>query len=285
MKLVSFRHRGRSSYGVADGGTIRDIGAVLGATAPTLRALLSGPGLDGVRHALATAPQLALADIAFEPVIPDPGKILCIGINYASHIAETGRATPEKPMVFARYADSQVGHNQPMLRPFESEQLDFEGELAVIIGKTGRRIPAARAFDYVAGYSCYNDGSVRDWQRHTSQFTPGKTFPGTGGFGPWLVTTDEVPDPSVLQIETRLNGDVMQKAPISDLVFDVPALVAYCSVFTTLNPGDVIVTGTTGGVGAFRKPPLWMKAGDVVEVEISGIGTLSNRIENEAAPA
>ena len=186
-------------------------------------------------------------------------------------------------MIFARYPDSQVGHGQPMLRPRESVQLDFEGELAVVIGKVARRVPAARALDYVAGYSCYNDGSIRDWQRHTSQFTPGKTFPGTGGFGPWLVTTDEIPDPAKLTYETRLNGQVMQKAPLSDLVFDVPALVAYCSIFTTLNPGDVIVTGTTGGVGAFRKPPLWMKPGDVVEVEISGIGTLRNTIADEAS--
>lgn len=285
MKLASFQYRGRSSYGVVDGESISDIGAVLGGAAPTLRAFLARPGRDDVRRVIAAAPKIALADILFEPVIPDAGKIICIGINYASHIAETGRAVPDKPMVFARYADSQVGHGRPMLRPLESEQLDFEGELAVIIGKPGRRIPAAVALDHVAGYSCYNDGSVRDWQRHTSQFTPGKTFPGTGGFGPWLVTADEIPDPSALRIETRLNGRIMQQAPISDLVFDVPALVAYCSAFTILNPGDVIITGTTGGVGAFRKPPVWMKAGDVVEVEISGIGTLSNRVEDEAVAA
>ena len=208
-------------------------------------------------------------------------KIFCIGINYASHIAETGRPVPEKPVVFMRYANSQVGAGQPIIQPLESEQLDFEGELAVIIGRRGRRIPNAEALDYVAGYACYNDGSIRDFQRHSSQFGPGKNFPSTGAFGPWLVTSDEIPDPSALTLVTRLNGQVMQQAPISDLVFDVPALVAYCSSFTELVPGDVIVTGTTGGVGLFRQPPVWMKQGDVVEVEISGVGVLSNPVHSE----
>lgn len=285
MKLISFTHGGRASYGAVEGDNVRDLGAIFGAKAPTLKAMLGGPGVAGAREAFGRAPSIPLRDVAFDPVIPDAGKIICIGINYASHIAETGRPTPEKPMIFARYADSQVGHNRPMLRPPESEMYDFEGELAVVIGRTARRVPRERAFEYVAGYSCYNDGSIRDWQRHTTQFTPGKTFPGTGGFGPWLVTTDDIPDPAALSIETRLNGQVMQKAPISDLVFDVPALVAYCSVFTILQPGDVIITGTTGGVGAFRKPPVWMKAGDVVEVEVSGIGVLRNPIEDEAITA
>jgi 2-keto-4-pentenoate hydratase/2-oxohepta-3-ene-1,7-dioic acid hydratase in catechol pathway len=281
MRLMSFTYAGRASYGVAEGDAVYDVHAVLGAAVPTLRALLAGPGIPAAREAMRKAPRIALQEVAFDPVIPDAGKVLCIGINYATHIAETGRPTPEKPMIFVRYPDSQVGHGRPMLRPPESVQYDFEGELAVIIGKAGRRIPLERALEHVAGYACYNDGSIRDWQRHTSQFTPGKTFPGTGGFGPWLVTTDEIPDPAGLQLETRLNGEVMQKAPVSDLVFDVPMLVAYCSVFTSLSPGDVIITGTPGGVGAFRKPPVWMKAGDTIEVEISGIGTLRNPIDGE----
>jgi 2-keto-4-pentenoate hydratase/2-oxohepta-3-ene-1,7-dioic acid hydratase in catechol pathway len=150
-----------------------------------------------------------------------------------------------------------------------------------VIGRTARHVKAADAFEYVAGYSCYNDGSVRDWQRHTIQFTPGKNFPSTGGFGPWLVTADEVGDPSQLSLVTRLNGDVVQQAPLNDLIFDIPSLIEYCSTFTVLRPGDVIITGTTGGVGAFREPPLWMKPGDIVEVEISKIGVLRNAIADE----
>ena len=178
-------------------------------------------------------------------------------------------------MIFTRFANSQVGSGQPMIRPLESERFDYEGEMAVIIGKAGRRIAREAALAHVAGYACYNDGSIRDWQRHTSQFAPGKNFVGTGAFGPWMVTTDEIPDISKQTIATRLNGVEVQAAPISDLVFDVPALIAYCSTFTELVPGDVIVTGTTGGVGAYRTPPLWMKEGDVVEVEVSGIGVLA----------
>lgn len=278
MKLTSFKYQGRASFGLVEGDAIRDLGAALAGEARDLKALLASGGVAQARAAAAQAPSIPLAAIEFLPVIPNPDKVFCVGINYASHIAETGRPTPEKPMIFIRFGDSQVGHAQPLIKPLESDMFDFEGELAVIIGKGGRRIPEARAFEHVAGYACYNDGSVRDWQRHTAQFTPGKTFPGTGGFGPWLVTPDEIPDPARLTLETRLNGKVMQAAPISDLVFDVPKLIAYCSTFTPLGAGDVIITGTTGGVGAFRTPPVWMKAGDVVEVAISGIGTLRNPV-------
>ncbi|MEM1285761.1 MAG: fumarylacetoacetate hydrolase family protein [Pseudomonadota bacterium] len=279
MRLVSFSVDGRASFGVVDDTSIRDLGAVAGSKWPTLRAVLAA---DAVGQAAALdAPILALDDVTFLPVIPDAAKIFCVGINYASHIAETGRDTPEKPMLFVRFADSQVGHGQPMVKPLESDKFDFEGELAVVIGRAGRRISTDDALAHVAGYTCYNDGSIRDWQRHTSQFTAGKNFPSTGGCGPWLVTTDDIPDPSTLRLETRLNGQVMQAAPISDLVFDVPALISYCSTFTTLNPGDIIITGTTGGVGLFRDPPVWLKDGDLVEIEIDGIGTLSNPVVAE----
>jgi len=221
---------------------------------------------------------VSFESLRFLPVIPNPDKIFCVGINYASHIAETGRPVPEHPVIFFRLPSSQVGSQEPMVKPVESEQFDFEGELAVIIGRGGRRIPRRDALEHVAGYTCYNDGSVRDWQRHSSQFGPGKNFPGTGAFGPWLVTRDEIEDPSKLSLTTRLNGEIMQQAPISDLVFDVPALVEYCSTFTKLEPGDVIVTGTTGGVGLFRDPQVWLKPGDKVEVEISQIGILTNPI-------
>jgi 2-keto-4-pentenoate hydratase/2-oxohepta-3-ene-1,7-dioic acid hydratase in catechol pathway len=188
----------------------------------------------------------------------------------------------EFPVIFVRFESSHVGHLEPILRPKVSQQFDYEGELAVIIGKEGRYIPADAALDYVAGYSIYNDGSVRDWQRHTHQYTPGKNFPSSGAFGPWLVTSDKIPDPAKLRLTTRLNGKVVQDSGIDDLLFDVPSLIAYCSNFTTLLPGDVIVTGTPGGVGAARKPPLWMKPGDTIEVEISEIGTLRNPVAQES---
>ena len=200
-------------------------------------------------------------------------------------MVETGRDNTEQPAIFLRVAESQVGHLQPMVRPRESKNFDYEAEIAVIIGKPGRRIAQKDAWDHIAGYSCYNEGSVRDFQRQTTQWTAGKNFARTGAFGPWMVTTDEIPDISKQTIATRLNGVEVQAAPISDLVFDVPALIAYCSTFTELAPGDVIVTGTTGGVGAYRTPPLWMKDGDVVEVEVSGIGVLRNPVKDEVAAA
>ncbi|PWK76931.1 fumarylacetoacetate hydrolase family protein [Aminobacter sp. AP02] len=282
MKLVSFRKDGRSAYGLVKGDGIVDVHARLGGEHATLRSLLDPEGLR-LLASLADAPaDLPLASVEFLPVVPDPEKVFCIGVNYLSHLIETGRPTPEHPMVFLRVASSQTGHLQPIVKPVDSEQLDFEGELAVIIGKGGRRIAKADAFDHVAGYACYNDGSIRDWQRHTSQFAPGKNFDRTGAFGPWLVTADEIGDPATLNIWTRLNGEVMQQAPLSDLVFDIPTLIAYVSSFATLSPGDVIVTGTTGGVGAFRDPQLWMKPGDIVEIEVDRIGVLRNPVVAES---
>ncbi len=192
-----------------------------------------------------------------------------------------GREPPKYPWLFVRWPDSQVGHRQPLVKPFASEKYDFEGELAVIIGKPARHVRAADALNYVAGYSCFMDGSVRDWQNHGSQFTPGKNFKSSGSFGPWLVTTDEIADPATLNLETRLNGQLMQKASLADLCFDVPALIEYCSTFTELQPGDVISTGTPGGVGFARKPPVWLQAGDTIEVAIDGIGVLQNPVVAE----
>jgi 2-keto-4-pentenoate hydratase/2-oxohepta-3-ene-1,7-dioic acid hydratase in catechol pathway len=282
MKIASFKTAGHPSYGiVADAGVI-DAGKRL-KDFPTLKALLAHGALDRLRALAAERPDHALADVELLPTIPEPDKIFCIGVNYATHLAESGHPKPPHPMIFTRFANSQVGGGQPMIRPLESERFDYEGEMAVIIGKGGRRIAPGAALAHVAGYACYNDGSIRDWQRHTSQFAPGKNFAGTGAFGPWMVTTDELPDIAAQHLTTRLNGVEVQTAPISDLVFDVPALIAYCSTFTELAPGDVIVTGTTGGVGAYRTPPLWMKEGDVVEVEISGIGILRNPVRDERA--
>ncbi len=280
MKLVSFRVGGKSSYGVVTDGGVIDAGRRLGAAFPDLKSALAG-GLEKLRALAGAAPDHALEAVELLPVIPNPDKIFCIGVNYMTHLKETGRPTPTHPMIFVRFADSLVGHGRPMLRPPESIQYDFEGELAVVMGSGGRRIPRERALEHVAGYACINEGTLRDWQRHTAQFLPGKSFEQSGAFGPWMVTADEIADPSTLTLTTRLNGEVMQHAEVSDLIFDVPALIAYISTFTTLRPGDVISTGTTGGVGAYREPPVWMKAGDTAEVEISGIGTLRNPIVDE----
>lgn len=254
-----------------------------------MTALGKRTGLPDLKSALsldlsefsAERPDFGLEEIEFRPVIPNPDKILCIGINYIDHRRETGREKSEWPVVFTRFANTQVGHGQALIRPRVSEQLDFEGELAVIIGRRGRHIPKSEALSFVAGYACYNDGSVRDWQRHGSQFTPGKNFVGTGGFGPWMVTADEASGALDAAISTRLNGQTMQQARTSDLIFGVPELIEYISTFTELVPGDVISTGTPGGVGAARKPPVWMKPGDVVEVEIEGIGVLRNPVAAE----
>jgi len=282
MKIASFTAGSAATYGIVTQAGVIDTGRRL-THYPTLRSLLAGGALGELKRLKDETPDYALSAVKLLPTIPDPDKIFCIGVNYATHLAESGHPTPPHPMIFTRFANSQVGAGQSMVRPLESERFDYEGEMAVIIGKGGRRIAREQALSHVAGYSCYNDGSIRDWQRHTSQFTPGKNFAATGAFGPWMVTTDELPDITTQTIATRLNGVEVQRAPISDLVFDVPTLIAYCSTFTELVPGDVIVTGTTGGVGAYRQPPLWMKGGDVVEVEVTGIGVLRNPVIDEVA--
>lgn len=285
MKFISFLKGGQPSFGVVSGDTVIDMAPIAHEVGGSLKVMLERGGLEKARAWVSSdREQILLAEVDLLPVIPDPGKILCVGINYLSHVKETGREIPKHPMIFTRWADSQTAHGGPIVRPLASEKLDFEGELAIVIGKTARHVKREDAMAYVAGYSCYNDGSVRDWQKHTIQFIPGKNFPLTGGFGPWLVMADEVGDPSRLTLTTRLNGVVVQQAKTDDLIFDVAHLIEYCSTFTELHAGDVIITGTTGGVGAFREPPLWMKAGDVVEVEISKIGVLRNVVVDEAAP-
>jgi 2-keto-4-pentenoate hydratase/2-oxohepta-3-ene-1,7-dioic acid hydratase in catechol pathway len=208
---------------------------------------------------------------------------MCVGHNYEEHRLETQRDPTAHPSVFLRQAESLLGAGQPMLRPIESTQLDFEGELAIVIGKGGRRIREEDAWSHVAGVACFNEGSVRDWQRHTGQFTPGKNFPRTGAFGPAMVTLDELPADRVLELWTRVNGQVVQHAHTDQMIFPVPTQIAYISTFATLVPGDVIVTGTPGGVGARRNPPLWLQPGDRVEVEISHVGLLVNPVEQERA--
>ena len=281
MKLISFIRKGMPRWGVVTDSGVLDMTGWEGAR--TLKGALEldllprlNAGLDWAR------PDLAMSDVSFLPVIPDPGKILCIGLNYLKHKQETGRPDVDNPTVFTRYADSQVAHLAPLIKPAVSDRFDYEGEMAVIIGKGGRNISEERALSHVAGYACYNDGSVRDWQRHTMQFTPGKNFPGTGGFGPMLVTADEVGDYTKLPIQTRLNGEVMQDASLADLIFPLERVIAYCSTFTPLSPGDVILSGTPGGVGDKRKPPVYMRDGDRVEVEIGMLGTLVNPVIDES---
>ena len=281
MKLISFIRKGMPRWGVVTDSGVLDMTGWEGAR--TLKGALELDLLPRLNAGLDLArPDLAMSDVSFLPVIPDPGKILCIGLNYLKHKQETGRPDVDNPTVFTRYADSQVAHLAPLIKPAVSDRFDYEGEMAVIIGKGGRNISEERALSHVAGYACYNDGSVRDWQRHTMQFTPGKNFPGTGGFGPMLVTADEVGDYTKLPIQTRLNGEVMQDATLADLIFPLERVIAYCSTFTPLSPGDVILSGTPGGVGDKRKPPAYMRDGDRVEVEIGMLGTLVNPVIDES---
>lgn len=264
------------------GDRIADLGGPLSSRYPDLRSLLAGNGLAEATHAVKDTATIAAAEVVWRPVIPNPDKILCIGLNFLEHIREVGKKIEDYPLIFLRLTSSQVGHLQPIIRPKVSANLDFEGELAIIIGKPGRHIPAENALHHVAGYSIYNDASVRDWQHHTTQYTPGKNFSSTGGFGPWMVTTDEIPDPTKLHLTTRLNGDIVQDSGLDDFRFSIPEIISYLSIFTELLPGDVISTGTPKGVGAARKPPLWMKPGDQIEVEITSIGKLTNPVAQES---
>ena len=281
MKFATFSVAGMSAWGLVEGGMIANISAANAGMA-TLRQALGRPdAMAAIEAAASTAPRLPLSSVILEPVLPNPDKILCVGLNYENHRKETGRDEVAHPTIFTRFANTQVGHGAPMIRPHVSSHFDFEGELALVIGKPGRAITKQNAFSHIAGYACYNDGSVRDWQRHTIQFTPGKNFMGTGAFGPCLVTPDEVGPLADLRLMTRLNGVTVQETTLGEMIFDIPTIIAYCSAFTRLEIGDVIVTGTPGGVGAKRTPPLWMKHGDIVEVEIDRVGLLSNPVVDE----
>ena len=283
MKFISFNRLGQSGFGALRDDGIVDLTGKLAPCVTSLKALIAADLMSAAAfYVEERAPDFALSDITLLPVVPDAGKILCVGLNYETHRAETKRPEAKHPTMFSRYADSQIAHGAGMIMPAVSDKLDYEGEMAVVIGRGGRNIPEDRALSHVAGYACYNDGTIRDWQRHTHQFGPGKTFPGTGGFGPYMVSADEVGDYTKLPIQTRLNGKVMQDATLADLIFPVERLIAYISTYTPLAPGDLIVTGTPGGVGDRQDPPLYMKPGDVVEVEIGMLGTLVNPIVAES---
>ena len=281
MKLASFKIGNSSTWGVIEGEEAIDVGLLLRDRYPDLKSAIAADALPTVRDAIGSAGRYPTTDIIWLPVIPNPDKILCIGLNYETHRKETGRSEVEHPTVFGRFANSQTGHLADIIRPKLSHDLDYEGELAVIIGKPGRHIARSDAWNHIAGYACYNEGSVRDFQRHTHQFTPGKNFPATGAFGPWMMTPDELGDVGPLRLQTRLNGEIVQDATINQMIFDIPRQIEYCSSFTRLEPGDVIATGTPGGVGSRRTPPLWLKPGDIVEVEIDRLGVLRNGVADE----
>ncbi len=281
MKLISFTVGGRASYGVVRGDQVHDLGAVFKDRAPDLKTLIAAQLVGEVEAAAVGAPVLALAGVTLLPVIPNPGKILCVGLNYGEHVQETGRTVTEAPTLFIRVAASQVAHGADLILPPESVKLDYEGEIAIVIGEGGRRISEADAWKHIAGYACYNDGSVRDWQQATPQWTAGKNFWRTGGFGPWLVTADEIKPNQLMTLVTRLNGQEMQRATTDLMIHSIPKQIAHISTFTPLEAGDVIVTGTPGGVGARRNPPVFMKAGDVIEIEVDAIGVLRNTVRAE----
>ncbi len=280
MKLASFVHQGIRSYGIVKADGVINLGRRLGDRYSDLKSLLAANALNEAQQLSGETPDLSFDALEFLPVIDNPGKILCVGMNYADKRKEFDQHNPA-PTLFVRFADSQTGHQTPILKPRHSSEFDYEGELAVIIGKSGENISREEALSHVAGYSCYMDGSARDWQ-HT-WFTAGKNWRQTGAFGPWMTTADEIPDPHSLAIRTWLNGRMVQEDNTASMIHKVAELIEYISTFTRLNAGDVIITGSPGGVGKKRNPPLFMNAGDRIEVEIENIGHLSNVIMD--APA
>jgi 2-keto-4-pentenoate hydratase/2-oxohepta-3-ene-1,7-dioic acid hydratase in catechol pathway len=283
MRLVHFETGGVPGIAADEGSSWHGLTQRQGGFPGTLPELIAqGADLLRIGRSLGQSPAIDLNAVRLLPPVPVPSKILCVGLNYDDHLEESGLKKPAYPEIFARFATSLIAHQEPIRRPRESVALDYEAELAVVIGKPGRRIPQEQALDHVAGYSLFNDASVRDFQLRTPQWTMGKNFDGTGSFGPWLVTPDAVPPgASGLRIQGRLNGRVMQDSRTNLLIFGVATLIETISVAMTLERGDVIITGTPGGVGAARKPPVFMKAGDTFEVEIEGLGVLTNPVQDD----
>ena len=285
MRFVSFEIQGKASYGVwQDEQSWLQAPTDFVTRYPDLKSVIAADQLESLADAAGRQGRaIPASEARLLPVIPNPSKIFCVGLNYKSHVAEMKRPDSEYPAIFIRFADSLNAHGEPLPKPAATSRFDFEGELAVIIGKGGRNIAAANAADHVAGYACFNDGTARDWQRHTHQWAPGKNFPKTGPLGPFMATTAAIPNVSELTLETRLNGEMMQRASVANLIFTLPEVISYISGFTELSPGDVIATGTPGGVGDKREPAVYMKAGDVIEVEITGLGTLRNTVQDSKA--
>ena len=283
MKLASFSYNNNESFGIVTDGGVIDLKKKFGNKYEDLKSFIEQNGTEEVKNLSTEQIDYSLEEISFLPVITNPSKVLCVGLNYRAHVEECEAEETDYPVIFLRVADSQIGHQEDLVLPKESTMFDYEGEIAVVIGKGGRRIKEEEAYDHIAGYACYNDGSIRDWQLRTGQWTPGKNFNGTGAFGPWMVTRGEIQDGEVLTLETRVNGQVMQKTTTDLLINSIPRLISFISTFTTLNPGDVIVTGTPGGVGLKREPQFFLKDGDKVEIEVSKIGTLVNKVKAEVA--
>lgn len=285
MRIVSFELAGAARLGVLSGDAVVDLALAAPELPHELAALLRRDGLAAAAAAAKSAPATArrkLADLRLLPPVGNPGKIVCLGLNYVDHAAEGGHAKPTYPSLFLRCTTSLCGHGQPIVRPRCSTALDYEAELVAVVGRKARHVARGEALGVIAGYSCFNDGSVRDYQRKTGQWTIGKNFDATGGFGPWFVSADELPPGATgLAIRSKLNGQVMQDANTRDMIFPVDETVALLTECMTLEPGDLLVMGTPAGVGYARKPPVWMKAGDTIEIEIEGIGTLSNPIRDE----
>jgi len=285
MRLISYSVNGADSWGAIKGDGIVDLGARLKGRYASLREAIAADVLSVLRDETERAsPDIHLDRIRYRIPVPDADKFLCIGVNYANRNEEykDGSATTPYPSMFFRTRDSLVGHNEPILRPPESEQLDYEGEIALVIGKAGRRIPKDRATQHIFGLSCFNEGTIRDWTRHGKfNVTQGKNFDATGAMGPWLVTADEIADYSNLTLSTFVNGERRQHDTTANLMYGFADLIAYVSTFTTLRPGDVISTGTPTGAGVRFNPPIWLKPGDVVAVEAAGIGRLSNPVADE----
>ena len=281
MKFVSFLQKSQAKFGISDGKNITDLtGKINGAN--TLKELISNKGIEEAKQYAKKNPgDISLDKIEYLPVIPNPGKIICVGLNYSEHVKETGRTVEQNPVIFFRVPESQTAHKQVIQRPKVSESLDYECEMAVIMDEAGKHIDPKDALKHIIGYSCYNECTVREWQQHTRQFGMGKNFEKTGSFGPHMILAENIPDYTKLTIQTRLNGKVMQDAKLSQLIFDIPSLISYISKAIPWRAGDVLVTGTPGGVGFKSKPPIFMKDGDKVEVEISEIGVLSNIIKDE----
>lgn len=283
MKLVSYRRAGKAAFGAIKEEGIVDLASRLPALSDLASLLADDAALEEAHRLVAiTASDFPLADVQLDPVIPRPNKIICVGINYVAHAAEAGRTVGKYPVIFHRYAETLLPHGAPLIRPTVSDNFDFEAELAVVIGRGGSHIAPEDAMSHVAGYTCFNDASIRDWQFHTHQYGMGKNFRGTGALGPWLVTADEIPDYRELSVHGLLNGEQMQIGKLSELAFDIPALIAYVSQALDWQPGDILATGTPSGIGFKRQPPVFLKPGDTFDVVISGVGTLSNPVIDEA---
>jgi 2-keto-4-pentenoate hydratase/2-oxohepta-3-ene-1,7-dioic acid hydratase in catechol pathway len=284
MRLASFQVNGRASYGAVTGSGVVDLGRKLASKYPTLLDLIRAQGLADARAAAGGTADHALKDVTLEPPVPGAEKIICVGINYADRNAEykDNRQASKYPNLFVRFPGSFVGHDEALVRPKVSEKLDYEGEVALVIGREGRNVPRETALDMVAGLTLANEGTIRDWVRHgTLNVTQGKNFDKSGSIGPWVVTTDELDPAKPLHLMVRVNGEMRQDDTTERLIWDFPELIRYITMFTTLKPGDIILTGTPTGSGSHAEPPVWLKPGDVLEIEVPEIGTLRNTVVDE----